>query len=121
MEAEVKSRVAVWSVPANHWSLQDTTTGKTVFRTGGITFLAPDGKVLHRQPDFNGSEDFAAIRKAIRAYDSAKDPDLRQEAPPVPTPMPAPATPSTPTNNLPPWLALFAIAAVNFYLRKKGT
>jgi hypothetical protein len=117
MEPEVKSRVAVWSVPGNHWSLQDTTTGKPVFRTGGITFLAPDGKVLHRQPDFTGSEDLTAIRKAIRAYDSSKDPDLRKEAPPVPTPMPAPATP---TNHLPPWLALFAIAAVNFYLRKKG-
>jgi hypothetical protein len=118
MEPELKARVAVWSVPADHWSLRDTTTGKVIFCAGGLTFQAPDGKVLHRQPDFTGGEDFAAIRKAIRAYDAAKDPDLRKESPPVPLPMPAVPTP---TNNLPPLLALFAVAAVNFYLRKRGT
>lgn len=119
MESEVKSRVAVWSVPANHWSLQDTVTGKSVFRAGGLTFQAPDGQVLHRQADFAGSADFAAIRKAIRAYDAEKDPDLRTSAPvPMPSPLiPAPA----PTNTVPPWLALLAITAVNFFLNKRGS
>jgi hypothetical protein len=123
MEPEVKARVAVWSVPASHWSLQDTVTGKSVFRAGGLTFQAPDGKVLHRQADFTGSEDFAAIRKAIRAYDAEKDPDLRTSAPlvPSPAPMPQPLLPApAPTNTVPPWLALLAITAIHFFLQKRG-
>jgi len=125
VEAEIKTRVAIWSVPANHWSLQNTATGKTVFRTGGITFMAPDGKVLHRQPDFAGSDDFTAIRKAIRAYDADKDPDLRKQAPvpiptpPAPEPMPAPVTPSPPANAA--WIALFAIMVINYFFNKRGS
>ena len=88
IEAPLRERLAVWSVPPDHWSLTDTATGKPVFRTDGkptIYVQAPDGKVLHRQSDFGGVQDFEAIRKAVKNYDSAKDPDLCKAAPdPVP-------------------------------------
>ena len=117
VEPETKARVALWSVPPNHWSLQDNQSGKMLFRAGGLTLLAPDGKALHRQPEFAGVEDFAAIRKAIRSYDAEKDPDLRKAAP---QPLPAPAPPG-PISNVFVWLALGAIAVFNFILHKRGS
>jgi hypothetical protein len=102
IEPALKERTALWSVPPDHWSLTDTATGKPVFRTDGkpmIYVQAPNGRVLHRQADFAGAGDFQAIRKAVKKYDDAKDPDLRKDAPaPMPAPVPAPPQPPPPGN-----------------------
>ena len=101
VDAHLRERTSVWSVPPEHWSLTDTAAGKPIFRGDGkptIYFQAPDGKVLHRQGDFAGAQDFEAIRKAVKNYDDAKDPDLRK-------PLPAPVPPA-PTNALIPGIAL---------------
>lgn len=75
---DVWARSLVWSVPADHWSVQEfSTRGKPT-----IYLQAPDGKVLHRQDDYQGPKDFEAIRKAISDYDAAKDPDRRKTTAP---------------------------------------
>jgi len=116
-DPELAKRVVFWAVPADHWSQKDEAG---VGFAPGLTFQSPDGKVLHRQVDYAGPEDFQAIRKAVKAYDSSKDPDLRKEpvvpVPPAPVPFPiVPPAPSTPT--VPPWLALLGL--VSAYLYKK--
>ena len=104
--SDLKPRVAVWGVTPDSFALKDTETGKQIFKNDGkpgIYFTAPDGQVLHRQDDFNGSQDFTAIRKAIKAYDDSKDPDLRKPSitpidpkPPVPSPNIPEPKPSNP-------------------------
>jgi len=79
LEPALKERIAPWSVPPDHWSLKDQVSGQTVFKTDGhptVYLQAPDGKALHRRDDFKGPGDFEAIRKAVKAYDASKDPDL---------------------------------------------
>lgn len=74
--AALRERCLVWSVPADHWSVT-----KAGFFTSGaptVYLQAPDGKVLHRQDDYKGKEDFQAIRKAVADYDPKKDPDRRK-------------------------------------------
>lgn len=116
VEPSLKERVIVWNVPSDHWSLQDGSTGKTVFKTSGLTLTAPDGKVLHRQEDFTGAQDFEAIRKAVKGYDPLKDPDLRKPDLPIkPAPMPIPI----PLTLFPPWLALIATAGGYFLVQRR--
>ncbi len=116
VEREVKERIVIWDVPPDHWSLKDNATGKTVFKVDGaptVYLQAPDGKVLHRQDDWSGVDDFQAIRKAMKAYDSSKDPDFRK-----PNPEPKkPAGPEQSTNNLP-WI-LAAILGAMVLLRRR--
>lgn len=126
VEPDLSSQVAVWNVPSDHWSLKDG--DKTLYVTAGLTFQAPDGKVLHRQADFKGPQDFAAIRKAIKAYQPDLDPDLRKPqplkpAPVPPTPAPLPDDPAPGPapipSSLPPWLVMFASVAA-YYWKMKG-
>ncbi len=84
LEPAVKDRLSPWSVDIDNFSLKDAETGKPVFVTDGhptVYVQAPDGKVLHRQDDFPVNDNFQGIRKAVKAYDSAKDVDLRKTTP----------------------------------------
>lgn len=88
--AELRARTVLWSVPPDHWSLHDNTTGQPMFAAAGkptIYLQAADGKVLHRQDDYQ-TGDFEAIRRAAVGYDAKKDPDLRKQSAPgnIPTP-----------------------------------
>lgn len=79
---ELKDKVAIWSVPADHWSLRDNVTGAPMFpcaKSGkGVcltTSADKDGKseIIYFEADYRGPGDFEAIRKAIeiaegRAY-----------------------------------------------------
>lgn len=88
-KGEPKDRVVLWSVPPGHWSLHDNVTGQPMFVTTGhptVYLQAPTGKVLHRQDDYRGPNDFQAIRKAVTSYDATKDPDLRKTQSTVPVP-----------------------------------
>lgn len=119
-EPALKERTTLWSVPPDHWSLTNLETGKPIFRTNGKPTLyvqAPDGKVLHRQDDFAGAQDFEAIRRAIKNYDAAKDPDLRKAAP-VPIPPPAPAPSPIPTSSTMPGIALL-LGVLGFLFMKR--
>jgi hypothetical protein len=90
IEPAVRDRCNAWAVTADHWSLKDTVTGQTVFKTDGspvVYFQSPEGKVLHRQDNAVGM--IESVRKAVKGYDSSKDPDLRKQA----------AKPATPTDN----------------------
>ena len=103
------THVMPWSVPPGHWSLKDNVTGKVMFAYKDdlptIYLQTPDGKVLHRQADYKGKEDFQAIRKAVDAYDSSKDPDLRIPIKPVPVPVPTPVKPWSPSDvPMPLWI-----------------
>lgn len=107
-------RFNVWSVPPDHHSLKDTETGKTVYKTDGTPTLyvqAPDGKVLHRQDDAVNVVD--AVRKAVKGYDAAKDPDLRK-AHPSPKPTTPDAVGAFPT------CCLMAAIAVLLYLSRRN-
>ncbi|VTS03246.1 hypothetical protein [Tuwongella immobilis] len=61
------------------WAVNDAgfvTSGKPT-----IYLQAPNGKVLHRQDDYDGPDSLAsAIRKSDPNYDPAKDPDLRKSS-----------------------------------------
>lgn len=76
------TKCVLWSVPADHFSLRDSETGKPMFEVNPskatIYVQAAGGKVLHRQSGYNGPADLEAIRKGIDGYDPAKDPDLRR-------------------------------------------
>jgi hypothetical protein len=116
MGAGLSERVIVWGVAADHWSLKEQTTGQAIYKTSGkptVYCQAPDGKVLHRQDD--GDKAAEAIRKAVKAYDAAKDPDLRKDVLPLPSPGPI-QVPS----NIVPWLLVVSGAVVFLYLRAKG-
>jgi len=97
IEPEIRDRCNTWAVAADHWSLRDGGAGQVVFKTQGtpvIYLQDPAGKVLHRQDD---SKDFPqALRKAIKGYDQAKDPDLRKKEPPRPGEPTAPIHPAIP-------------------------
>lgn len=113
LEPEIRDRCNTWCVAADHWSLRDGVTGEPTFKTQGtpvIYFQAPDGKVLHRQDD---ATDFpTALRKAIKGYDAAKDPDLRKQEPKKPgEPASSPIHPAIP-------IAALGAAALYFSLRK---
>ena len=119
LEASLRERLTLWSVPPDHWSLTDTTNGTPIFRTDGKPTLyvqAPDGKVLHRQDDFAGAQDLEAIRKAVKNYDASRDPDLRK---PAPTPLPPAPAPSP--QNLPlPGIALMLGVLGYLFLRRRS-
>lgn len=116
VEPAVKDRFAVWSVPPDHWSLKDGETGEPVFKATGsptVYCQAPGGKSLHRQDDFTGPQDFEAIRKAVKKYDAAADPDLRKPAPKTPAVDPS----ESPLPVVPTCCVVAAIAAA-YYFRK---
>lgn len=113
LDAATSARVNVWSAPPDHHSLQDTETGRAVAKVDGkptIYVQAPDGKVLHRQDDAAGSVD--AIRKAVKSYDAAKDPDLRKAA--------DPANPAAPSTSMIPLCCVAAAVALTLYMRKSS-
>jgi hypothetical protein len=134
LEAEIRDQLIFWDVPPDHFSLKDTVTGQTVYKVNGnptIYIQGPDGRVLHRQDNFNGSKDFVAIRKVVKNYDPAKDPDLRQQNPaPVPTPVPVPPpapnpapnptpNPLEPLKNVPmPWWLVGGLFIIAFLVKK---
>lgn len=93
VEPDLANRVVFWSVPKDHWAVKDFAEG--------MTFQSPDGKVLHRQTDYNGPQDFTALRKAIATYDATKDPDLRKD-----------------DNKSAPWLALAGMVGAYFYTKR---
>ncbi len=96
---ELQARCLLWSVPPDHWSLKDNESG-AVFKADGkptVYLCAPDGKVLHRQDDWRDAGDVEVLRKAVKAYDASKDPDLRR--PPAP-PAPSPDSPGLPAGAL---------------------
>lgn len=70
LPADLKSKVNVWSVPPDHWSVAGM--GFVVSGKPTIYLTAPDGKVLLRQDA--GPLDVGALRKAVDGYDSKKDP-----------------------------------------------
>ncbi len=80
-----RDKTNVWSVDANHISVKDNRDGgKPLYFTGGnptVYLLGSDGTVLHRQDDYKGPADFAALRKLNQAYDPSKDKDLRAADP----------------------------------------
>lgn len=76
--AEWKERLVLQSYLPEHWAVARAgfvTTGRPT-----IYLQAPDGKVLHRQDDYEDGPDglARALRRADPAYDSRKDPDLRR-------------------------------------------
>lgn len=78
--ADVRNKALLWDVPPDHWSLRDNVNGTAMFDIAGnptIYCQAPDGRVLHRQADYRGPDDFQALRRAIDDYQSKKDPDRR--------------------------------------------
>jgi hypothetical protein len=112
LEPELRNRIVPWSVPADHWSLKDTATGQTAFKADGaptVYLQAPDGKVLHRQDDWRGPDDFQAIRKAVKAYDAKKDPDLRKAD-----------QAASSTSTFPLWLIAIAGAVVFFLVARRN-
>lgn len=122
MDAAIASRCIVWTVPADHWCLTDTATGKTIYKTDGhptIYLQGPDGKVWHRQDGFAGVGDLEAIRQGVKNYDAAKDPDLRN---PQPSPGPLGPLVDNPDNYEPllPAAGLAGLAAVAMLLKRKG-
>lgn len=73
-----QGKLAVQDYPPDHWAV-----AQAGFFTGGkptIYLQTPDGKVLHRQDDYDdGAEGLAAaLRRANPNYDFKKDPDLRK-------------------------------------------
>src|SRR5581483_11679383 len=66
-----------------HWAM----TGAGFVTKGSPTIYcqAPDGRVLHRQDDYDGGAEalLQALRKAKESYDPKKDPDLRQTIKPA--------------------------------------
>lgn len=78
--AACKNLVLVQSYRPTHWAVRDVgfvTTGHPT-----IYLQAPDGRVLHRQDDYQGGAErlSLAIRKADPSYRPDKDPDLTKPA-----------------------------------------
>lgn len=112
LDPATAARVNVWSVPPDHHSLKDTETGQVVGKTDGhptVYVQAPDGKVLHRQDD--AVQAVEAVRKAVKGYDPAKDPDLRKPSHPV--------DPAAPSSNLIPICCLVAVGAFVLWSRSQ--
>lgn len=112
----------------DHWHLRDLKTRQAGFVTGGaptIYLLALDGRVLHRQDEYEGGAAAAAeaFRRARADYDPRKDPDRRKPkpAPPAP-PQPTPGPPAPAPQSVPPWVGLLALgAAALFVLQRRNT
>ena len=122
VEPAVKDRCNLWAVTADHWSLKDSATGQVAFKTAGapvIYLQAPDGQVLHRQDDAQGFPE--AIRKAAKAYDAAKDPDLRKSEPKKKPDVKKPdqPTPADPMHPAVPVCCLVGAAAVYMMMQMK--
>ncbi len=86
---QLRQDTIVRSYPPDHWHLTDLKTRVPGFVTNGtptIYLLSKDGKVLHRQQDYNGGVGhvLAAFRRSRSDYDPAKDPDLRKVTPTLP-------------------------------------
>lgn len=83
----LRESLVVQAYAPDHWAV-----ARTGFKTDGrpsIYLQSPDGKVLHRQDDYQGGPRrlAEAIRKASPNYDPRKDPDLtRPRAPDVAAP-----------------------------------
>jgi hypothetical protein len=92
--SEWKGKVLVQEYRPAEWAVKPgfVTTGNPT-----IYCQAPDGRVLHRQDDYEGGLPAlaGALRKADPKYDPAKDPDLRKPAPVAPEP-PTPLAPKPP-------------------------
>jgi hypothetical protein len=119
VEANLRDRFALWSVPPDHWSLKDLVSGELLYKVGGTPTIycqAPDGKVLHRQDEFVGMPDFEAVRKAVKGYDASKDPDLRKPDPKKVDPKKPVEPNETPTSPMP--LVLIGGGIVAAYLLK---
>lgn len=79
-----REKTLVRAYPPDHWAV-----ASSGFVTGGrptIYFQSTDGKVLHRQDDYEGgAEQLAqALRKADPSYKPEQDPDKRKPVPLVP-------------------------------------
>ena len=77
-QPDLKHALAVKAYAPDEWPV-----ARAGFVTSGhptIYLQAPDGKVLHRQDDYSGPQDFEAIRKADPNYKPTQDPDLRKLA-----------------------------------------
>ncbi len=76
--AEFKDRFLVQDYPPEHWAV-----ARAGFYTSGtptIYLQRPDGKVLHRQDEYDGAGGLArALRRADENYETRKDPDLRKQ------------------------------------------
>lgn len=110
----------VQAYPPDHWHLLDLKTRQSGFFTGGaptIYLLASDGKVLHRQDDYQGGAAAAAeaFRRARPDYDPRRDPDRRK---PDPQPQPVPLSPGA----IPQWalLAVLGVAAFLLHHRRQS-
>jgi hypothetical protein len=73
-----KDQVLVQSYPPTHWAV--TRAGFYAAGHPTIYVQASDGKVLHRQDDYDGGPEALAeaIRRADPKYDPKNDPDLRK-------------------------------------------
>ena len=73
---DLKGKLSVKAYEPTNWAV-----ARYGFKTDGkptVYLQAPDGKVLHRQDDYEGGADrlARAVRKADPTYDQKKDPDL---------------------------------------------
>lgn len=121
-EEVLRSRVCSWFVPADHWSLKDTMTGELRFKADGkptVYLLAPGGQSLHRQDGWTSAQDVEAIRKGVKAYDTAKDPDLRK-TPLKSDPKKGPAGPGQDATVAPGIVALGALALILFLGKRRN-
>ncbi len=112
----LKDKLKLWTVPTDHFSLKDSTTGKRIYPEGKpmVMLQAPDGEVLYREGDYKVG-DFEAIRKAVDDYDARKDPGRR--------PGPAAGTPDLQTwlKTVPIWVWVgLAIGGLFLFSQNKG-
>jgi hypothetical protein len=74
--AEFRDRFQVQDYPPDHWAV--CLCGFHCQGHPTIYLQLPNGKVLHRQDDYDGPSNLAkALRRAASDYDANKDPDLR--------------------------------------------
>ena len=95
-----KDKLLVQAYPPDHWAV-----AQSGFVTGGkptVYLQSPDGKVLHRQDDYqDGADGLAkALRKADPDYRPDKDQDKRKD----------PALPGLP--ELPPWAPIAGVSGL---------
>jgi hypothetical protein len=112
MDSPAVAALRAWVLPMyyapDHWAVS-----RSGFKCDGaptIYLQSADGRVLHRQDDYQGPEELmAAVRKIDPLYDPRKDPDLRK------TPVGGVSLPPAPL------LALGGLAAAGglAYLRSK--
>jgi hypothetical protein len=74
--AEFRDRFHIQDYPPDHWAV--CLCGFHCQGHPTIYLQLPNGKVLHRQDDYDGPANLAkALRRAASDYDANKDPDLR--------------------------------------------